>query len=85
MKLIQDVKRKTKTASQSATGTSILYLPMTIPNSYNLFHKSDIICLSKAYLDSYTPLDDSNLEISRYTLVRSDDPINTKNRVVCIY
>ena len=85
MKLIQDPERKAKTASQSATGSSILYLPMTIPNSYNSFLNSDIICLSKTYLDSYTPLDDSNLEISKYTLVPSDDPVNTKNGVVCIY
>ena len=30
------------------------------------------MCLSKTYLDCNTPLDDVNLEISGYTLVRSD-------------
>ena len=34
LQLIRDPKRKTKPATQSATGTSIIYLPMTIPNYF---------------------------------------------------
>ena len=60
---------------------------MTIPNyflnSYNLLHKFDIICLSEICLDPNAPLDDDNLGISGYTLVRSDHPSNTKRRGVC--
>ena len=36
-------------------------------------------------LDSNTPLDDYNLEISGYTLVYSDHPSNTKRGGVCLY
>ena len=36
-------------------------------------------------LDSNTPLDDYNLEISGYTLVCSDHPSNTKCGGVCLY
>ena len=39
----------------------------------------------KTYLDSNTPLDDDNLEISGYTLVYSDHPSNTKRGGVCLY
>ena len=62
---------------------------MTIPNyflnSYNSLHKFDIMYLSETYLDSNTPLDDDNLEISGYMLVRSDHPSNTKRGGVCLY
>ena len=52
-------------------------------NSCNSLLKFDIICLS--YLDSNTRLDDDNLEISGYKLVRSDHPCNTKLRGVYLY
>ena len=41
--------------------------------------------LYETYLDSNTPLDDDNLEISGYILVRSDHPSNTKGGGVCLY
>ena len=47
-------------------------------NSYIAIHKFDIICISETYLDSSTPSDDSCLEISGYTLVRTDHPSNNK-------
>ena len=46
--------------------------------AYIAIHKFDIICTSETYLDSSTPSDDSNLEISGYTLVRSDHSSNNK-------
>ena len=49
------------------------------------FHKFDIICISDTYLDCSTPCDDSDLEISGYTLVCSDHPSNNKRGGVCIY
>ena len=48
-------------------------------------HKFDIICLSETYLDSTVPLDDENLVISGYNLIRSDHPSNTKHGGVCLY
>ena len=53
-------------------------------NSYIAIHKFDIICISETYLDSSTPSDDSCLEISGYTLVRTDHPSNNKRGGVCI-
>ena len=61
------------------------YSKLFLLNLYNSLHKFDIICLSQTYLDSNTPLDDDNLEISGYTLVRSDRPSNTKRGGVCLY
>ena len=59
------------------------YSKLFLLNSYNLLHKFDIICLSEICLDPNAPLDDDNLGISGYTLVRSDHPSNTKRRGVC--
>ena len=61
------------------------YSKLFLLNSYNSLHKFDIICLSETYLDSNTPLNDDNLEISGYTLVHSDHPSNTKRGGVCLY
>ena len=52
---------------------------------YISVHKFDIICLSETYLDSTAPLDDDNLVISGYNLIRSDHPSNTKRGGVCLY
>ena len=49
------------------------------------YHKFDIICLSETYFNSSNSPDDETLEISRYNLVRSDHPLNSKRRGVCIY
>ena len=85
----RDPKRKTKSASQSSTGTwnSIFaynYCKLFLLNSYNSLHKFDILCLSETYLDSNTSLEDGNLETSAYTLVHSDHPSNTKRGGVCL-
>ena len=61
------------------------YSKLFLLNSYNSFHKFDIISVFEAYLDSNTPLDDDNLEISGYTLVHSDHPSNTKRGGDCLY
>ena len=61
------------------------YFKLFLLSSYNSLHKFDIICLSETYLHSNTPLDDGNLEISGYMLVRSDHPSNTKRGGVCLY
>ena len=46
------------------------------------FTNFDIICLSEIYLDSTVPLDDDNLVISGYNLIRSDHQIL---RCLCLY
>ena len=41
--------------------------------------------MSETYLDFSIAPDDDNLEISGYSLVRSDHPSNNKRRGVCVY
>ena len=48
-------------------------------------YKFDIVCLSETYLDSSVAPGDDNLEISGYSLVRSDHPSNNKRGGVCLY
>ena len=60
------------------------YAKVFLFKAYIAIHKFDIICISETYLDSSTPSDDNNLEISGYTLVRSDHPSNNRGSV-CIY
>ena len=58
---------------------------MLLLKTYIAIHKFDIICISETYLDSSTLSEDHNLEISGYTLVRSDHPSRNKRSGVCIY
>ena len=58
---------------------------MLLLKDYIAIHKLDIICISETYLDSSTPSDDNNWEISEYTLVCSDHPSKNKRSGVCIY
>ena len=61
------------------------YVKVFLFKAYIAIHKFDIICISETYLDSSPPFDDNNLEISGYTLVRSDHLSNNKKSGVCIY
>ena len=53
--------------------------------AYLTIHKTDIVCLSGTYLDSSFLVNDENLVIQGYTLVRCDHPTNSKRGGVCIY
>ena len=48
-------------------------------------HRFDVICLSETYLDPDTSHEDANLEIASYTLVRANQPSNTKRGGACLY
>ena len=61
------------------------YFKLFLLKAHMSVHKFDIICLSETYLDSTVPLDDENLVISGYNLIRSDHPSNTKRGGVCLY
>ena len=61
------------------------YSKLFLLKAYISVHKFDIICLSETYLDSTVPIDDDNLVISRYNLIRSDHPSNNKRGGVCLY
>ena len=54
------------------------YAKVFLLKVYIAIHKFGIICVSETYLDSSTLTDDSNLEISGYTLVHSDHPSDNK-------
>ena len=53
--------------------------------AYLAVHKSDNVCLSETYLNSGFPLDDNNLEIPGYIMIRVDHPANSKHGGVCMY
>ena len=53
--------------------------------AYNSIHNYDFICISKTYLDSTTNLDDKDLAIEGYNIIRTDYPNNLKKGGVCIY
>ena len=62
------------------------YAKVFLLKVYIAIHKFGIICVSETYLDSSTLTDDSNLEISGYTLVHSDHPSdNKRGGGGCIY
>ena len=61
------------------------YSKLFLLKAYISVHKFDIICLSGKYLHSTVPLDDDELIILRYNLVRFDHPPNTKRGDVCLY
>ena len=52
--------------------------------AYISVHKFDIIRPSETYPDSTVLLDNDNLVISGYNLIRSDHPSNTKRGGVCL-
>ena len=54
------------------------FIKLSPLRAYISINKIDIICLSKAYLDSSIPSDDDNMELPEYNLVRADNPTNTK-------
>ena len=61
------------------------YTKVSSLKAFIAVHKFDIICLSETYLDSSVAPDDDNLDISGYSLVRSEHPSNNKRGGVCVY
>ena len=57
---------------------------MFLLKAYIAFHKFDMMCISETYLDSNTPSDNSNMEISSCNLVCSDHPFDNKSGGICI-
>ena len=57
----------------------------TFSKAYLTIHKTGFVCLSETYLDFLFPVNDENLVIQGYKLVRWHHPTNSKRREVCIY
>ena len=52
---------------------------------HNTIHQYDIICVSETFLDSSVSLDDHNLSIQGYSLIRADHPDDVKRVGVYLY
>ena len=60
------------------------FIKLSLLRAYISIYKFDIIYLSETFLDLSISSNDSNLEVAVYTLVRADNPNNTKRGSVCI-
>ena len=61
------------------------YLKISLLRAYISLHNCNVVCISETYFDSTTALDDKNLEIGGYNLLRSDHASNSKRGDVCVY
>ena len=61
------------------------YLKVSLLRAYISLHNFDVVCISETYLDSTTALDDENLHIAGYNLLRADHASNSKRGGVCVY
>ena len=61
------------------------YLKVSLLRAYISLHNFDVVCISETYLDSTTALDDENLHIAGYNLLRADHASNSKRGSVCVY
>ena len=61
------------------------YLKISLLRGYISLHNFDLVCISETYLDSTTALDDENLAITGYNLLRIDHVSNSKRGGVCVY
>ena len=53
--------------------------------AYISLHNLDLVFISETYLDSTTALDDENLAITGYNLLRVNHASNSKRGGVCAY
>ena len=65
--------------------TAPSYLKTSLLRAYISLHNLDLVCISKTYLDSTTALDDENLAITGYNLLRPNHASNSKRGGVCVY
>ena len=65
--------------------TAPSYLKTSLLRAYISLHNLDLVCISKTYLDSTTALDDENLAITGYNLLRVNHGSNSKRGGVCAY
>ena len=60
-------------------------LKVSLLRAYISIHNFDVVCISETYLDSTTALDNENLEIAGYNLLRADHPSSSKRGGACVY
>ena len=59
------------------------YLRISLLRAYISLHNFDAVCISQTYHNSIPDLDDNNLEITRFSLLRAN--YASKRRGVCVY
>ena len=64
--------------------TSHDFEKVNLLEAYNTPNKFDIICLSESFLDSSILIENNNLKINGYKMVKVDHPKNVKRRCVCL-
>ena len=52
---------------------------------YISLHNFDVVCISETCLDSTRALDDNNLEIAGYNLLRAHHVSNSEGVGICVY
>ena len=58
---------------------------MSLLTAYDTIYLYDVICVSETFLDSSVSLDDHNLSIQDYSLIRADHLDDVKRGGVCLY
>ena len=58
---------------------------ISLLTAYNTIHQYDVSCVSETFFDSPVSLDDRNLSIQGYSLIRADHPDDVKKGGVCLY
>ena len=61
------------------------HFKVTLIEAFITTHNFNILCLSETFLDSTIDLNDENVNIDGYSILRADHPSNNKRRGVCIY
>ena len=61
------------------------FVKIPLLEAYAISYNFDVVCLSETFLDSTYSNDDPRLQLSGYSLVRADHPMDTKREGVCIY
>ena len=61
------------------------FVKIPLLEAYAITHNFDIVCLSETFLDSSYSNGDPRLQLSGYSLVRADHPLDTKRGWFCIY
>ena len=61
------------------------FVKIPILEAYATTHNFDLICLTETFLDSSYPNDDPRLQLTGYSILRVDHPMNIKRGGVCIY
>ena len=61
------------------------FIKVPLTEAFLSTHNFDILCLSETFLDSTIDLNNENINIDGYSILRADHPINNKRGGDCMY